>query len=120
MGSPDSGREYSSSSSSSCLSHFWSSALRVKRVSIPAEKAFRENPSHGLSRQLGVLDLLLLGIGASVGAGIFVITGTVAHDTGPGTCSNFAYFELNFGDGGLEIRLNSIVLDMGILFYFLI
>jgi amino acid permease len=39
----------------------------------------------GLSRRLGLVDLILLGIGASIGAGIFVVTGTVAHDAGPGT-----------------------------------
>ncbi len=39
----------------------------------------------GLSRRLGLADLILLGIGASIGAGIFVVTGTVAHDAGPGT-----------------------------------
>jgi APA family basic amino acid/polyamine antiporter len=27
---------------------------------------------------------VLLGIGASIGAGIFVVTGTVARDAGPG------------------------------------
>ncbi|VAI47680.1 unnamed protein product [Triticum turgidum subsp. durum] len=44
----------------------------------------------GLVRQLGVLELVLLGIGASIGAGIFVITGTVARDAGPGVTISFA------------------------------
>lgn len=35
-------------------------------------------------RRLGVFDLILIGIGASIGAGIFVVTGTVARDAGPG------------------------------------
>nr|GFA79854.1 cationic amino acid transporter 9, chloroplastic-like [Tanacetum cinerariifolium] len=38
----------------------------------------------GLVRRLGPFDLVLLGIGASIGAGIFVVTGTVARDVGPG------------------------------------
>ena len=38
----------------------------------------------GLERRLGPCDLVLLGIGASIGAGIFVVTGTVARDAGPG------------------------------------
>ena len=75
----------SSSSSSSGCSRFWSSALRSKRLMSPAEKAARESSDLGLSRRLGVLDLVLLGIGASIGAGIFVVTGTVARDAGPGT-----------------------------------
>ncbi|XVF22791.1 hypothetical protein REPUB_Repub12eG0201400 [Reevesia pubescens] len=37
----------------------------------------------GLIRRLGVFDLLLLGGGASIGAGIFVVTETVARDAGP-------------------------------------
>ena len=31
-----------------------------------------------------MFDLILIGIGASIGAGIFVVTGTVARDAGPG------------------------------------
>ncbi|KAK4282078.1 hypothetical protein QN277_013498 [Acacia crassicarpa] len=79
----------SSSSSSSFCTRFWSSALRAKRLATPAEKAAQENSSHGLSRRLGIFDLILIGIGASIGAGIFVITGTVARDTGPGLFPNF-------------------------------
>lgn len=44
----------------------------------------------GLSRRLGVFDLILLGIGGSIGAGIFVVTGTIANDTGPGVTISFA------------------------------
>ncbi|KAI4356659.1 hypothetical protein L6164_000664 [Bauhinia variegata] len=88
MRGQDSGRDSSSSSSSYC-SHFWSAALRAKPLSSPSEKAARENSSYGLSRRLSVLDLVLLGIGASIGAGIFVVTGTVARDTGPGVTVSF-------------------------------
>ncbi|KAK2359366.1 Cationic amino acid transporter 9, chloroplastic [Trifolium repens] len=79
----------STSSSSSCCSRFWSSALRSKRLVSPAEKAARDNSGRGLSRRLGVFDLILLGIGASIGAGIFVVTGTVARDTGPAVTISF-------------------------------
>ncbi|CAJ2668909.1 unnamed protein product [Trifolium pratense] len=78
-----------SSSSSSCCSRFWSSALRSKRLVSPAEKTARDNSGRGLSRRLGVFDLILLGIGASIGAGIFVVTGTVARDAGPGVTISF-------------------------------
>ncbi|KAF7825125.1 Cationic amino acid transporter 9, chloroplastic [Senna tora] len=78
-----------SPSSSSCCSRFWSSALRAKRLVTPAEKAARDNSTRDLSRRLGLLDLVLIGIGASIGSGIFVITGTVARDTGPGVIISF-------------------------------
>ena len=43
-----------------------------------------EGESQGLKRTLGLLDLTSLGIGATVGAGIFVLTGQVAAlRTGP-------------------------------------
>ncbi|KEH21580.1 putative amino acid/polyamine transporter I, cationic amino acid transporter [Medicago truncatula] len=80
-----------SSSSSTCCSRFLSSALRSKRVISPSEKTARDNSGHGLSRRLGVFDLILLGIGASIGAGIFVVTGTVAHDVGPAVTLSFIF-----------------------------
>ncbi|KAE8729024.1 Cationic amino acid transporter 9 [Hibiscus syriacus] len=75
----------SSSSSTSFLSHLCSSALRAKTVKSSSTAASGD----GLIRRLGVFDLLLLGIGASIGAGIFVVTGTVAHDAGPGVTISF-------------------------------
>lgn len=75
------GNSSSMSSSSTCLSNFWSSALRAKTLNSPS---VRTNYGDGLLRRLGLFDLVLIGVGASVGAGIFVVTGTVAHDAGPG------------------------------------
>lgn len=86
-------RERSESSSSpsapSWFSHFWSSALRSKPLAPPSETTIRAASGEGLVRSLGPFDLLLLGIGASIGAGIFVVTGTVAHDAGPGVTVSF-------------------------------
>ncbi|XP_058213358.1 cationic amino acid transporter 9, chloroplastic isoform X1 [Rhododendron vialii] len=79
-------------SSPSCLSHFWSSALRTKSLPPPQSEtsSVRVIPGgDGLVRRLGLFDLILLGIGASIGAGIFVVTGTVAHDAGPGVTISF-------------------------------
>nr|GMC80434.1 cationic amino acid transporter 9, chloroplastic [Ipomoea batatas] len=73
-----------SSSSTSCFAHFWSSARRSKPLAPPSDAAVRTVSGEGLVRRLGLFDLILLGIGASIGAGIFVVTGTVAHDAGPG------------------------------------
>lgn len=69
-------------SSSSFFSNFWSSALRAKTLA--SSKDYNSVRTDGLIRRLGLFDLILLGIGASIGAGIFVVTGTVAHDAGPG------------------------------------
>lgn len=69
---------------SSCYSRFWSSATRTKPLPPPSDSSVRTNSGEGLVRRLGLIDLILLGIGASIGAGIFVVTGTVARDVGPG------------------------------------
>ena len=45
---------------------------------------------HGLKRALGPLNLTLLGIGAIIGTGIFVLTGTVAaKNAGPAVVLSF-------------------------------
>ena len=45
---------------------------------------------HGLKRTLGAMDLVLLGIGAIIGAGIFVLTGrAAAANAGPGVALSF-------------------------------
>lgn len=75
-------------SSSSYFSQFWSSALRSKPLGKSSD-AIGANTGEGLVRRLGPFDLLLLGIGASIGAGIFVVTGTIARDAGPGVTVSF-------------------------------
>eukprot|EP00435_Cladocopium_sp_Y103_P031274 s1758_g7.t2 len=45
--------------------------------------------TQALQRRLTALDLTLIGVGASVGAGIFVITGVAAQPTGPAVCFSF-------------------------------
>jgi basic amino acid/polyamine antiporter, APA family len=45
---------------------------------------------HGLKRTLGALDLVMLGIGAIIGTGIFVLTGLAAAEhAGPGVALSF-------------------------------
>ena len=79
---------YNTTSSSTWWSNFCSSALRTKPQVSPSENSVRA-VGDGLVRRLGLLDLVLIGVGASIGAGIFVVTGTVARDVGPG--SSFFY-----------------------------
>ncbi|GAV82450.1 AA_permease_2 domain-containing protein/AA_permease_C domain-containing protein [Cephalotus follicularis] len=74
---------------STWLTHFRSSALRSKTLNSNPEISVRTNPGDGLVRRLGLLDLILIGVGASIGAGIFVVTGTVARDAGPGVTISF-------------------------------
>lgn len=81
----------SSSSSSSYISRFCSSALRTKTLasSSPSDSSIRTLSGDALVRRLGLFDLILIGVGASIGAGIFVVTGTVARDAGPGVTISF-------------------------------
>lgn len=72
----------------SFFSTFCSSALRAKPLSNSSDDV-GINSGEGLVRRLGPFDLILLGIGASIGAGIFVVTGTVARDAGPGVTVSF-------------------------------
>ncbi|EPS69673.1 cationic amino acid transporter, partial [Genlisea aurea] len=79
----------SSSWTSSFFSGFFSSAVRSKPLISTPEIPLRSSSGEGLLRRLGLFELVLLGIGASIGAGIFVVTGTVARDTGPGVTLSF-------------------------------
>ncbi|KAL3613694.1 Cationic amino acid transporter 9, chloroplastic [Castilleja foliolosa] len=74
------------SSPPSFYSSFLSSALRKKPIS-PASNTVVSD--EGLVRRLGLFDLVFIGVGASIGAGIFVVTATVAHDAGPGVTISF-------------------------------
>jgi APA family basic amino acid/polyamine antiporter len=49
-----------------------------------------EEGAHTLKRSLGALNLVMLGIGAIIGAGIFVLTGTAAaNNAGPAVVLSF-------------------------------
>ena len=49
----------------------------------------QETGSHSLKRTLGVFQLTALGVGAVIGAGIFVLSGLGAHYAGPGLMLSF-------------------------------
>ncbi len=49
----------------------------------------RESGEHSLKRTLGVFQLTALGVGAIIGAGIFVLSGLGAHYAGPGLMLSF-------------------------------
>ena len=52
-------------------------------------EAVAEEKEGGLKRSLGALDLTVLGVGAVIGAGIFVIAGLGAQKAGPGIMLSF-------------------------------
>jgi APA family basic amino acid/polyamine antiporter len=58
---------------------------RVKSLDHIIETAQRK----GLKRQLGAFDLTMLGIGAIIGTGIFVLTSVAAEKAGPGMIYSF-------------------------------
>lgn len=60
---------------------FW----RVK----PLDQILQTAEKKGLKRQLGALQLTLLGIGAIIGTGIFVLTSVAANKAGPGMMYSF-------------------------------
>jgi len=58
-----------------CLIHV--KAIRIKPLSMLSQEA-GEQGEHTLKRSLGAMNLITLGIGAVIGAGIFVLTGQAA------------------------------------------
>src|SRR5207244_10624670 len=67
---------------------FWNRLFATKSLEMLAEEAKGENR---LRRVLGPVGLTSLGVGAIIGAGIFVITGRVAaNDAGPGVLLSYA------------------------------
>jgi len=62
--------------------------LRTK--SVEQSIADTEEPEHQLKRNLGAVDLIVFGVGVIIGAGIFVLTGTVAaSNAGPAIAISF-------------------------------
>ena len=61
----------------------------------------KEVGEHSLKRTLGVLQLTALGVGAVIGAGIFVMAGLGAHYAGPGLMMSFVLSGLGCAFAGL-------------------
>src|SRR5580700_779337 len=64
------------------------SLFAKKPISALMEEA-RETGAHSLKRTLGPFQLTALGVGAVIGAGIFVLSGLGAHYAGPGLMLSF-------------------------------
>ena len=52
--------------------------------------ASEQEPRTELSRDLGLLDITMVGVAGMIGAGIFVLTGLAAHEAGPALLLAFA------------------------------
>lgn len=75
--------------------------LRIKPMSLLSQEA-REEGEHTLKRSLGALNLITLGIGAVIGAGIFVLTGQAAAKyAGPAVALSFVLAGLTCAFAGL-------------------
>src|SRR5256886_15513753 len=74
--------------------------LATKPLNLLMEEA-RETGEHSLKRTLGVFQLTALGIGAIIGAGIFVMTGLGTHYAGPGLTLSFVLSGLGCVFAGL-------------------
>ncbi|MEM0950969.1 MAG: amino acid permease [Cyanobacteria bacterium P01_H01_bin.74] len=67
-----------------------SSAMRTKSIEQILSEA--ENRQDGLKRVLNAVDLTAIGVGAIIGAGIFVLTGTAARDAaGPSIMLSYVF-----------------------------
>src|SRR5271166_6204838 len=75
--------------------------LRIKPMSMLSQEA-GETGEHTLKRSLGALNLVTLGIGAIIGAGIFVLTGTAAAlHAGPAIALSFVLAGITCAFAGL-------------------
>ncbi|GAB5363043.1 hypothetical protein AAMO2058_000849800 [Amorphochlora amoebiformis] len=72
------------------LTRWWQS-FKTRAFHVKSElKKDSEMGNEDLFRSLGALDLVLMGVGGSIGAGIFVLTGIAARTAGPGVVISFA------------------------------
>lgn len=75
--------------------------LRIKPMSMLSQESSEEG-EHTLKRSLGALNLITLGIGAVIGAGIFVLTGQAAAlHAGPSVSLSFVLAGLTCAFAGL-------------------
>jgi APA family basic amino acid/polyamine antiporter len=74
--------------------------LATKPLNLLLEES-RETGEHSLKRTLGAFQLTALGVGAIIGAGIFVLSGLGAHYAGPGLMLSFILSGMGCAFAGL-------------------
>src|SRR6201998_161309 len=77
-----------------------SDLLKTKPLDLLLNEA-KETGEHSLRRTLGPIQLTALGVGAIIGAGIFVLSGLGAHYAGPGLMLSFVLSGLGCTFAGL-------------------
>src|SRR5437667_11988376 len=77
-----------------------SNLLVRKPLHLLMEEA-RETGEHSLRRTLGPVQLTALGVGAIIGAGIFVLSGLGAHYAGPGLVLSFVVSGFGYAVAGV-------------------
>jgi basic amino acid/polyamine antiporter, APA family len=78
-----------------------SSGLFVKKPMSMLVEESKEAGEHSLKRTLGAVQLTALGVGAIIGAGIFVLSGLGAHYAGPALMLSFVLSGLGCAFAGL-------------------
>ena len=63
--------------------------LRTKPIGVMASKGEGEGAGGGLRRTIGLFQLTMFGVGATIGSGIFVILGDAVPKAGPGVILSF-------------------------------
>jgi APA family basic amino acid/polyamine antiporter len=76
-------------------------SILVKKTLESLTREAQETGAHSLRRTLGPVSLTALGIGAIIGAGIFVLSGLGAHYAGPGLMLSFVLSGLGCAFAGL-------------------
>src|SRR5258707_17122 len=74
--------------------------LATKPLSLLLQES-QESGEHSLKRTLGPFQLTALGVGAIIGAGIFVLSGLGAHYAGPGLMLSFVLSGMGCAFAGL-------------------
>jgi len=76
------------------VQHPTTSSLKSKHSSVELQSLLTEHPQSrhcALQRHLSLWDLIALGVGASIGSGVFVLVGVVAREyAGPSSCISWA------------------------------
>ena len=94
------GREKSTGIASKEKRDEMANLFAVKPLNLLVEES-RETGEHSLKRTLGVFQLTALGVGAIIGAGIFVMVGLGAQYAGPGLTLSFVLSGLGCAFAGL-------------------
>ncbi|KAF6134220.1 hypothetical protein GIB67_010019 [Kingdonia uniflora] len=78
------------SSSSSTSTSSWGFGSLIRRKQVDSAHTVRPNGYHQLAKELSILQLVAIGVGSTIGAGVYVLVGTVAREhSGPSLTISF-------------------------------